>query len=187
MTESELIAQARGGSEEAWDALVRAHQGPVFRLAYLLMGDAHEAEDIAQETFIRAFRALDRFQTDLPMRPWLLSITTNLARNRRRSVGRYLAAVRRFVQSSPEPVTSGGVGSTQAWEAETLWQAVRRLSQADQEVISMRYFLELSEAETAAALGVPPGTVKSRLHRALARLRVVVDGEYPSLREGRVE
>ena len=70
-------------------------------------------------------------------------------------------------------------------EAEVLWSAVRRLSVADQQIIYLRYFLDLSEAETMEALGVAPGTVKSRLHRALLRLRMVVDREYPGLREGR--
>ncbi len=169
----------------AWEALVREHQQPVFRLAYLLLGTADEAEDVAQETFVRAFRALDRFDVERPPRPWLLSIVTNLSHNRRRSIGRYLAALRR---ASIEPKTtyaSLGDSTEGAWEAETLRQAVRRLNPAEQEVVYMRYFLELSETEMAGALQVAPGTVKSRLHRAMARLRSVVDRDFPSLREER--
>jgi RNA polymerase sigma-70 factor (ECF subfamily) len=71
----------------------------------------------------------------------------------------------------------------QQQEAHALWQAVRRLEQAEQEVIYLRYFLELSEAEMAAALEVAPGTVKSRLHRALRKLRQVVERDFPFLRE----
>jgi RNA polymerase sigma-70 factor (ECF subfamily) len=68
-------------------------------------------------------------------------------------------------------------------QAQALWQAVRRLPQADQEVVYLRFFLELPEADMAAALDVAPGTVKSRLHRALRRLRAVIEAHYPGLRE----
>lgn len=183
MSESTLIARARGGEGAAWETLVRQHQEAVFRLAYLLLGDAAEAEDVAQEVFIRAFQALDRFDSSRPLRPWLLRITANLARNRRRAVGRYLAAMRRLVRATPDSTTSLEGASQQAWSARTLWQAVRRLNRIDQEVIYLRYFLELSEAEAAEVLEVARGTVKSRLHRALERLRAVVEQEFPALRE----
>ena len=104
---------------------------------------------------------------------------------RRRSIGRYLAALGRFVQARPEQVSYLGERTAQQWEAETLWQAVKRLKPNEQEVVYMRYFLDLSEAEMASALGVAPGTVKSRLHRALQHLRGVVDQEFPALREER--
>jgi len=184
LTDDNLISRARQGDQAAWEALVREHQQPVFRLAYLLLGAADEAEDVAQETFVRAFRALDRFDVERLARPWLLSIATNLCHNRRRSIGRYLAALRR---ASEEPVSynSLGEGTEHQWEAETVRQAVRRLNPAEREIVYMRYFLELSEAEMAGALQVPPGTVKSRLHRAMARLRSVVDRDFPALREER--
>lgn len=186
MAESELIGRACQGDEAAWERLVAAHQQAVFRLAFLLLGDADDAADLAQATFIRAFRALPRFDTTRPLRPWLLCITRNGARNWRRAVGRYLAAMRRLVQVTPEPVAALGDRTSAEWEAQTLWQAVRRLRPAEQEVIYLRFFLDLSEAEMARALEVPAGTVKSRLHRALARLRIVVAQEFPVLREERL-
>lgn len=184
MSEANLVARARQGDEAAWVDLVRQQQVAVFRLAYLLLGDADEAEDVAQEAFIRAFRALDRFDLDRPLRPWLLRITANLARNRRRALGRYLAALRRSLEAAPQPVASNPVGEhvRQQEEARALWQAVQRLRRTDQEVIYLRYFLDLSVAETAAAAGVAPGTIKSRLHRALGRLRAVIEQEFPALR-----
>lgn len=184
MTEQELVARAREGSAAAWEALVREHQQAVYRLAYLILGNAHEAEDVAQEAFLRAFRALDRFDPARQLRPWLLQITANAARNHRRSAGRYLAALQRLVQTAPEPARTFAGSSVAQLDAEALWQAVRRLSRADQEIIYLRYFLDLSEAETVSVLGVPPGTAKSRLHRALGRLRAVVEREFPGLREG---
>jgi RNA polymerase sigma-70 factor (ECF subfamily) len=184
VSEPDLITRARRGDGAAWEDLVRQHQEAVFRLAYLLLGDADDAEDAAQEAFIRAFQTLNRFDPSRSLRPWLLRITANLAHNRRRTIGRYLAALQRLVQAAPEPVTVPNVPGEhvqQQEEAQALWRAVRRLRQADQEVIYLRYFLELSVAETAQALGVAPGTVKSRLSRALGRLRGVVEQEFPGL------
>lgn len=170
------------GDAEAWDALVREHQEAVFRLAWLMLGDADEAEDVAQETFIHAYKARGRYDTALPLRPWLMRICTNRARNRRRALGRYLAALRRTVLNEPEPIGIVERGM-QHIDAQTLWQAVRRLKHDDQIVIYLRYFLDMPEAEMAGALNVAHGTVKSRLHRAIARLRDVVQRDFPGLHQ----
>lgn len=182
MTEADWIARAGQGDDTAWEALVRAHQAAAFRLAYLFLGDPADADDVAQEAFLRAHRALGRFEAGRPFRPWLLRITANLARNRRRALGRYWAALQRRLRAEPEPVTDAHHLAAEQETARALWQAVRRLGPADQQVIYLRYFLELSEAETAAALEVPAGTVKSRLHRALGRLRTLIDHDFPFLR-----
>jgi RNA polymerase sigma-70 factor, ECF subfamily len=168
-----------------WDALMQTHHQVVFRLAYLLLGDADDAEDVAQETFIRAYRAIDRFDAAREMRPWLLSIATNLARNKRRSVARFLSALQRAVFARPEWVQSPNIESeaVAALQAQRLWQAVRTLSPADQEIIYLRHFLDVSEAEVSAALNIAVGTVKSRTHRALSRLRTVIEHEFPDLKE----
>jgi RNA polymerase sigma-70 factor (ECF subfamily) len=183
-----LIARARDGDGAAWETLTRQHQQAVFRLAYLILGDSADADDTAQEAFIRAYRALERFDLSRALRPWLLSITANLARNRLRSFGRYMAALQRFGRADPDalghadPHTLGPAGDDPG-ESRRLWQAIRRLSSADQEVIYLRYFSGLTEAETADSLGVATGTVKSRTHRALERLRLVIEKDFPGLRE----
>src|SRR3989304_131372 len=150
----DLISLARRGDGAAWEVLMREHQQGGFRLAYLLLGDADEAEDVAQETFIRAYRALERFDGSRPLRPWLLRIAGNLARNQRRSIGRYFGALQRLVTLDPEalararggsPPGPGGAGPT-AEEAHSLWQAVRRLSHTAPEIIYPRYFLHPSAA-----------------------------------------
>ncbi len=186
--EANLIEQAQHGNEEAWSALVARHQEAVFRLAYLLLGSTDDAQDVAQDVFIRAFYALDRFDTTRPLRPWLLKITSNLVSNKRRSIARYLAAVGRWFQKEAAPVEPDfqDVPERQ-WEAQTLWQAVQRLSSADREIIYLRFFLELSVTETAEAAGIAPGTVKSRLHRALNRLRRVIANEFPDLQAERIK
>jgi RNA polymerase sigma-70 factor, ECF subfamily len=172
LDETGLIQRAAEQDEQAWEALVRAHQEAVFRLAYLFTGDPDEAEDVTQETFLRAIRAIGAYDPARPFRPWILSIAANLARNRLRSVSRYLSALTRFARREPEAVMPlPPHASRPAEEAQGLWESVRQLSLPDQQILYLRYFLELSEAETAASLNVPPGTVKSRLHRALQRLR----------------
>ena len=185
MTEAELIDRARQGDGAAWETLMQAHQEAAYRLAYLLLGDAAQAEDVAQEAFVRAYLALERFDPARPFRPWLLSIAANLARNQLRAFGRYLAAIRRLVQDESRPVESVEGRAAQSWEAQTLWQAVRQLDFADQQVIYYRYFLDLPVEETAQALDIAEGTVKSRLHRAMNRLRAVIKRHYPALQEGR--
>ncbi len=177
--EPALIARAGQGDQDAWAALVRAHQEPVFRLAYLILADAGEAEDVAQDVFVSAFRALHRFDPARPLRPWLLQIARNLAANRRRSVRRSLAALARWVQNEATIAAPTPTGN----DASELREAVRKLSAPDQEILYVRYFLELSVAETAAVLNVAEGTVKSRLHRAVSRLRRIVERDYPALHE----
>ena len=188
MNETELIRQACQGDQAAWSALLRMHQLAVYRLAYLLTANADDAADVTQDAFVRTFRTLERLDPTLPLRPWLLRVTTNLARNRHRDIKRYLTALTRWRSEAPEPVEPPpGDRFQQQSEAHTLWRAARRLKRTDQEIIYLRYFLELSVEETAAAADIAPGTVKSRLHRALGRLRRVIEREFPELHEERVE
>ncbi|MEZ4518568.1 MAG: RNA polymerase sigma factor [Chloroflexota bacterium] len=182
VNEAALVQRARRNDPAAWEAIVRRYQEPVFRLAYLILDDPADAEDVAQEAFVRAYLALDRFDTERPLRPWLLSIAANLARNRRRSLGRYWGAVQRAFQASPEPYHPPPE-RTVAADARRLREAVSRLRPLAQDVVYLRYFMELSEAETAEALDVPAGTVKSRLHRALAQLRTIIEDDFPDLQD----
>jgi RNA polymerase sigma-70 factor (ECF subfamily) len=180
----DAVQRARNGDEDAYTFIVDQHREAVFRLAYLLLGDADDAEDIAQETFWRAFRHLHQYDPEYALRPWLLRITTNLARNRQRSLGRYLGALQRFARLVPPLVPpTPEMQSAQTAEANALWQAVRCLNHPEQEIIYLRCFLEMPVSETAEVLNVQPGTVKSRLHRALGRLRQVIEQDFPQLVE----
>lgn len=185
MDEATLIRHAANGDAAAWEPLVLAHQEAVFRLSYLLLGDPDDAEDIAQETFLRAWNHLKRFDTTRPLRPWLLSIASNLASNRRRSAGRYLSALMRAFRNEPTASASIEEKSTRHMEASHLWKAVQTLGVPDQQIVYLRYFLDLSVAETAEVLKIAEGTVKSRLSRALDRLRGIIKHDFPVLAESR--
>lgn len=185
VAERRLVNAARAGDAAAWEAIVRDHQTPVFRLAYLILADRADAEDVAQDAFIRAHKHLDKFDLERSLRPWLLSIVANLARNRRRSLGRYWAAIQKYVWSEPPPATEADF-TTQFNRAHDLWLAVRRLRPPEQEIIYLRFFLDLTVAEAAATLEVAPGTVKSRLNRALQQLRGVIAADFPDLMPARL-
>jgi RNA polymerase sigma factor (sigma-70 family) len=168
--EQRLIAAAKAGDERAYGRLLERHQAVAFRAAYLVTGSAAEAEDAVQEACVSAWLALDRFRAPAPFRPWLIRIAVNAAHNRRRGAGRQAGLALRLV---PEPgaAPSAEAVALAASERAALAAAVGRLREDDQLVIAARYFLDLTEAEAATALGVRRGTVKSRLSRALARLR----------------
>jgi RNA polymerase sigma factor (sigma-70 family) len=184
LEEAELIQRAVQGDIHAWEPLMQAHQEPVFRFAYLFLGDPDEADDIAQETFLRAWNHLKGFDAARPLRPWLLGICANLARNRKRSAGRYLAALTRAFRFDPQVASDTEEHIAKNLDGNQLWKAVQTLKADDQQVIYLRFFLDLSTAEAAQTLDVAEGTIKSRLNRALGRLREIIQTDFPSLSEG---
>jgi len=172
--ERELALRAQHGDARAYEELVRPHQVTAFRVAYVITRNAADAEDAAQEGLVKAWRALGRFRVGEPLRPWLLRIVANEARNRRRSAGRHehlalraAAATLSSGEAAPSPEEAVLDGDQRA----RLLTALERLPDQARDVLACRYLLDLSEDETAAALDVPTGTVKSRSARALDRLR----------------
>jgi RNA polymerase sigma factor (sigma-70 family) len=182
LEDSELIERAKRGDLVAYGELVQRHQEVAVRTAYLSCGDATEAEDAAQEGFLKAHAALSRFRPDAPFRPWLLRIVVNEARNRRRSAGRRTGLTLRMAEDRPadDAAPSPEAAVLAAETSHDLLAALEGLGDDDRLVIGCRYLLELSEAETAAALDVPRGTVKSRLSRALRRLRETMTEAPPA-------
>ena len=150
-----------------------AHQDIAYRVACLAAGSSVDAEEAAQDGFVKAWRALPRFRAGAPFRPWLLAIVANEARNRRRAAGRRaglaLRAAEQAARAAAGPSPEALALSTERREA--LIEALGELDERDRSVLVCRYLLELSEEETAAALGCRRGTVKSRTSRALERLR----------------
>ena len=177
LDETDLIARAQRGDATAYEELVHAYQGIAFRTAYLIAGGAAEAEDAAQEGFVKAWRALGRFRQGAPFRPWLLRIVANEAHNRRRSAGRRAQLALRAATEIPsgDAATSPEAALLDSEQRRRLLATVNGLPEDQRVVISLRYFAELSEEETAETLGLPRGTVKSRTARALGRLREAYD------------
>jgi RNA polymerase sigma-70 factor (ECF subfamily) len=178
LDERELVLRAQRGDEHAFAELLRAHQEIAFRVAYLITGTPSEAEDAVQDGSLKAWRALGRFRSGEPWRPWLLAIVANEARNRRRSAGRRADLLLRAARdrtsgdAAPFPGTSSAESAAlEADERRRLLSALETLPEEARNVLACRYLLELSEHETAAALGLRRGTVKSRTSRALERLR----------------
>jgi RNA polymerase sigma factor (sigma-70 family) len=177
LDESDLIGRAKRGDTHAYEELVYVHQGIAFRTAYVIAGNAADAEDAAQDGFVKAWRALGRFREGAPFRPWLLQIVANEARNRRRSAGRraHLALRAATEQPSGDAAPSPEASLLSAEIRETLLAAVNELPEDQRTVIALRFFVRLSEHEVAEALNLPEGTVKSRSARALERLRESYD------------
>jgi RNA polymerase sigma factor (sigma-70 family) len=170
--DSDLVERAGRGDADAYGALVRRYQDVAVRVGALILGDAAEAEDAAQEAFVKAYYRLGHLRAGSSFRPWLLRIVANEARNRRDAARR---RADRTIRAWESGTSGGGDSPAEAVLADerrrALWDALRQLGDHDRLVIGYRYFVGLSEAEMAQALGCPPGTVKSRLSRALGRLR----------------
>jgi len=178
--DSALVERARQGDEDAYAELVTRYQALAARTAYVITGSDADAEEAAQEGFVKAFYALDHFREGAPFRPWLLRIVANEAINRRKAASRRPTVALSVALDRPSPDTAlSPEGAALATERrEVVLAALRRMREEDRLVIAYRFFFDLSEAEMATALGVARGTVKSRLSRALGRLRLII-GEVP--------
>jgi RNA polymerase sigma-70 factor (ECF subfamily) len=161
--ESSLIRAAQDGSEQALEALFRRHWRDARRAAFLIVRDAGASEDIAQESFLAAIRALDRFDRRRPFRPWLHRIVVNRAIDHARA-----RALRREVhdERAGEAVAAPGTAELD----ENVLAALAELGVEQRAVVVLRYLLDHTPGEIARILGIPRGTVNSRLRRGLDRL-----------------
>lgn len=176
-----LITRAKTGDDDAFNELVVRYQEDVFRIALLVLHDVDEAKDVAQEAFIRAHGSMNRFQIERPFRPWIAKIAVNQARTAAKRASR-----RREQQSvDPAPATGYTIDSLliDRERARELLAALQHVREKERVVIYLRYFRDFSERELAEYMGCKPGTVKSRLHRALAKLRAVIESDFPRLME----
>ena len=155
------------------------HQDIAFRVACVVTRNAADAEEAAQDAFVKAYGALGRFREGAPFRPWLLQIVANEARNRRRSSGR---RARLWERAAAHEVSGDAAPSPEAAlvaneRRDALLAGLASLGDDDRAVLGCRLLVGLSEEETAAVLSLRRGTVKSRTSRALERLRAVVGEE----------
>lgn len=162
--EPDLIQRAKQGDRDAFDALIGPLIEPGYRFAFGMLHDREAAEDAVQETALKAWRKIDHVRPGWSMRPWFFGILANQCRNTRRA--RWSSVIRlaspRRVTSSPEDHVVRGAD---------LRQALRRLPTNRLEALVLHYYLDLPLEEVAATTGVPIGTVKSRIFRALEQLR----------------
>jgi RNA polymerase sigma-70 factor, ECF subfamily len=166
--ERRLVRAAQGGSAEALEALFRLHWPAAFRAAYYIVHDAAAAEDIAQEAFLAAVRALDRFDARRPFAPWINRIVVNRAIDHSRS-----RALRREVGA--ELAEASEAPAAEARISDDLMRALAALGAEQRAVVVLRYLLDWTPGEIARALSIPRGTVNSRLRRALDRLAAVLE------------
>jgi RNA polymerase sigma factor (sigma-70 family) len=184
--DAEAIARSRDGDLDAYAVLVARYTLRAHRAAFLL-GAGEESDDVVQEAFVKAFRHLSRFRAGEPFAPWLLRIVANETRNLTRSRRRRTALALRLSAAEPGAVAAEGPAD-QVLAAERRTQlvaAVNALPDRERRVLVCRYFLDLSEAETAHVLERPLGSVKSRTFRALNRLRgLLVAGQQDGVSRG---
>ncbi len=170
-SERRLLRAAQDGSEEALEVLVRRNWPLAHRAAYLVIGDAVAAEDVAQEALVAAIRALGSFDRRRPFGPWLHRIAVNRAIDHARARGsRFEISAGTAADAELRGPTHPGDESGTDPRAEGLEAALSGLSPEHRAIVAMRYLLDLTPGEIATELGLPRGTVNSRLRRALDQL-----------------
>ncbi|HKX66958.1 MAG TPA: RNA polymerase sigma factor [Intrasporangium sp.] len=176
--ESEILARVRAGERAAYAELVVTH-APLAKRVAVLAGAGRDADDVVQEAFVKAYRSLTSqatFRDGSSFRPWLLRIVVNETHNQRRGSGRRAERERRagWLDARSLTVPDPAESALSAARRRALLDAVSGLPADQRDVVTCRYLLELSEAETSQVLDLPAGTVKSRLHRALSALKEVM-------------
>ena len=168
--ETNLIQQAQNGNTRAFEEIVRRHYAPVVNIAYRMCGQTTLAEDMAQETFLRAWLNLSSFRLSGSMKNWLYRITVNTTLDvlRRRSDTPMDDEVVQMIQ---DPTPDPEISLIQKERAENMQEMLSTLPLATRNVLVLREFAELSYQEIAAVLDIPIGTVMSRLNYARTRLR----------------
>jgi RNA polymerase sigma-70 factor (ECF subfamily) len=165
LSEASLIRAVRAGSEPDLEILFRRHWPRAYRSALLIVHDHAAAEDIAQESFLAALRHLDRFDVRRRFGPWLARIVANRAIDWTR-----MRAARREVWAAELPEVAAAESRVQVGELDELLAALRQLSPEHRAVVVLRYVCDLSPGQISRALGIPRGTVNSRLRRGLDQL-----------------
>lgn len=166
-SDEELMARLQAGDERALEQLMLRHQGALYGFLSRRVGSA--ADDVFQETWIRVVRARERFDTERRFAAWLYQIANNLCRDRYRRIDAMRRAVDSYrtedetLREAPQPPSVG--------EGDTMRERVLALPDRLREVLVLRYYEDLGEEEMARLLGVPRGTIKSRLHAAVKALR----------------
>ena len=178
----ELVRRAKAGDRSAMTELLGAHATQAYRLALHIVRNQADAEDAIQNAFVKAFTNLDRFDERRPFAPWLLRIVTRESLNLLRAEKTRFA----FWQRQPKVVETEDSPESVVLDSAVhrdVVAAVNRLKTKDRLVLTLSYFMGINEAEIAETMGIKPGTVKWRKHKALGRLRKIVEREFHGLGE----
>jgi RNA polymerase sigma-70 factor (ECF subfamily) len=175
LAEAELVERARRGDAAAYEALVVGYQQIAFRTAFLVTRSAADAEEAAQDAFVKAFAALERFRRGAPFRPWLLRIVVNEAHNVVRAERRHERLGARAAEQHEATAAGADEAVLARDEVETVLGALARLSEADRLVVALRYFAELPDIEAAALAGTTQEAYRVRLLRARRRLQALLE------------
>ena len=173
MTDDEAVLRCQDGDREAFRHLVEQYQNPLYGTAYLMTGNAAQAEEHVQEAFLLAWRGIRTFRRGRPLKPWLMRILVNavLAQRRKRALT--------TVPLEESPPVEAPASHAETIEASEERQAVRealaQLTPEHRQVVVLRYFADLTVPQVARSAGVREGTVKSRLHRALRQMRELLE------------
>jgi len=178
--DSHWLEQCRAGDSLAIERLVQSHQQDVYRLALSILDDSDEADDVTQEVFVSALRALESFQGNASFRTWLFSITINLCRTRLKRYknrGRLQLTLQSLFQLRGEHAHRPEEETLQNESDDALWRAIHALDDKHRLPIVLRYYHDMPVADIAGLLRVPVGTIHSRLNHARERLRVMLKEE----------
>lgn len=189
LPESEIVILAKGGDPDARELLAIRYRTPAFRLAMQLLGRPEDAKDVAQDAMLRFFSSLDRFQADRPVLPWLFRIVHNRVRDlQRKRYRRRIDSLDSYLEDTgkePVSVRPGPEKTTQQRQLQRrIWQALASLSPKHREILILRDYQDLAYAEIAAVLGIPKGTVMSRLHAARRSLRKILEDTLDTCHRG---
>lgn len=176
--EATLIREALAGDQEAFRQIVERYQGAVYNLAYRMLGDAEEAEDAAQEIFVRIYRQLGRYDPARKFSTWTLAIATNYCIDQLRRRRMQLVPLENIIPWA-RAREAGPEGEALSRESrDEVQRLLKQLPEKYRAPLVLRYWEDLSCAEIAEILGVPEGTVKTQIHRARKQLgKLLVEGE----------
>lgn len=170
---AEWLGVYRRDPAQAVEQAMQRYGDYILRLAYLTLGDRHEAEDVAQETFLRALAKGGQFRGECQLGAWLGRICMNLCRDRQRVAGRTTLVP----DPLPAAVGEDGEGGWRRVQEQKMLDMVRRLPAAYRDVVMLHYWSGYDTVEIARAMGVVPATVRSRLHRARMMLKIMLEKE----------
>lgn len=172
--QEKIIARARRGDADAFEQLVVAYRDQVFRLALRMCGSEADADEVAQEAFLSAWKALPNFRGESQFSTWLYQLSTHAAIDLMRREKRQIAAADITEVSAADPAPSPQQQAEQSEQREIVRDAILQLAPEQREVVVLRFMEELSYEEIGAVLKLPSGTVKSRLNRAKAQLKEIL-------------